>query len=112
MWYWPTSRTWRKWIGSIVNFFRLTRRHAWRGRCSFGSATAARSSAWRWQAEELQPLLKYKTLLRSASGALRRFVASRAIGTPRILNPAPVLWNESAAVTAQHTCGRAKTHGG
>src|SRR5215831_8232882 len=54
--YWLTSRTWRKWIGYIVNFFRLTRRHARRGRCSFGSATAARSSAWRWRAEWWQPL--------------------------------------------------------
>src|SRR5713101_3588257 len=32
-------------------FFRSTRRHAWPGRCSSGSATAARSSAWRWRAE-------------------------------------------------------------
>ena len=37
-------------------FFRLTRRHARRGRCSFGSAMAARSSAWRWQVEWWQPL--------------------------------------------------------
>jgi enamine deaminase RidA (YjgF/YER057c/UK114 family) len=51
MWCWLTSRTWRKWIGSIVNFFRLTPRHVRPGRCSFGSATAARLSASRWQAE-------------------------------------------------------------
>jgi enamine deaminase RidA (YjgF/YER057c/UK114 family) len=55
MWCSLTSRTWRKWIGFIVTFFGSTRPPARLGRCSFGSAMAARSSAWRWQAEWSQP---------------------------------------------------------
>src|SRR5690349_3985513 len=35
------------------NFSRSTRRRARPGRCSFGSATAARSNAWRWRVESL-----------------------------------------------------------
>jgi enamine deaminase RidA (YjgF/YER057c/UK114 family) len=44
-----------KWIACIANFFRRTRQHAPPGRCSFGSATAARSSVSRSQAERWQP---------------------------------------------------------
>src|SRR5262249_9569149 len=61
-----TSRTWRKWIGYIVNFFRLTRRHARRGRCNFGSATAARSSAWRWQAEQWVAAIEIQNVAEAA----------------------------------------------
>src|SRR5258707_7364787 len=41
--------------------------------------------------------------------AARTSAASRAIGTPKILNPAPMLWNESAAVgvTSPKACCQA-----
>src|SRR5690348_4389211 len=51
MWFWPIFPIWRKWIACTANSFRLIRRRARPGRCSFGSATVAKSSAWRWQTD-------------------------------------------------------------
>ena len=60
-------------------FFRSTRRHAPPGRCSFGSATAARSNAWRWRAESCSPAMRRSWAPASAVW-LRRSACARAAG--------------------------------
>src|SRR5262245_42060477 len=74
-WFWPIFPIWRKWIACTASSFRLTRRRARPGRCSFGSATVAKSSAWRWQTDRqvlttLQPEASRQRMKPTAQSAL------------------------------------------